>query len=124
MRWRERAARLRREIYAVALAARDPRVPWYARVLAVCIAAYALSPLDLIPDPIPVLGYIDDVILIPLGIALLLRLIPADVLSDGRARAGMSVGTRSRMALVGTAAIVALWILSAVAIVLTFRAYG
>jgi uncharacterized membrane protein YkvA (DUF1232 family) len=71
------ARRLKMEVAAVACAARDPRTPWYARVLALCVVGYALSPLDLIPDPIPVLGYLDDLILIPLGLALTLRLIPA-----------------------------------------------
>ena len=85
-RWKDRARRLKREVHTLALASRDPRTPWYARALAVCIVAYAFSPIDLIPDPIPVLGYVDDLILIPLGIALTLRLIPDEVMVDARAR--------------------------------------
>jgi uncharacterized membrane protein YkvA (DUF1232 family) len=62
------------------LAIQDPRVPWYARLSALCVVAYALSPIDLVPDSIPVLGYIDDLILLPIGIALTIKVIPADVL--------------------------------------------
>lgn len=81
------ARALKRETYALALAYRDPRTPWYARVVAACVVAYALSPIDLIPDFIPILGYLDDLILVPLGIALALRLIPAEVMAASRARA-------------------------------------
>jgi uncharacterized membrane protein YkvA (DUF1232 family) len=86
-RWRQRATQLKRDTYAIYLAFRDPRVPWYARALAFCVVAYALSPIDLIPDFIPVLGYVDDLVLVPLGIALVLRLIPAPVLAESRQRA-------------------------------------
>ena len=74
-------------MHALYLASRDPRVPWYAKALAVCIAAYALSPIDLIPDFIPVLGYLDDAILLPLGILLVVRMIPPDVMAEHRAAA-------------------------------------
>src|SRR3954469_21619878 len=84
---KQRARQLKRETFAVYLASRDPRTPWYARMLAVCIVAYAFSPIDLIPDPIPVLGYLDDLVLIPLGIALVLHLIPDEVMTESRARA-------------------------------------
>ena len=73
-RW---ARALVRDVHAVALAARDPRVPWYAKALALAVAAYALSPIDLIPDMIPVLGYLDDLLIVPLGLALVVRMIPA-----------------------------------------------
>jgi uncharacterized membrane protein YkvA (DUF1232 family) len=86
-RWRQCATQLKRDTYAIYLAFRDPRVPWYARALAFCVVAYALSPIDLIPDFIPVLGYVDDLVLVPLGIALVLRLIPAPVLAESRQRA-------------------------------------
>src|SRR3712207_1871976 len=86
-RWRGWARRLKREAYALYLAYRDPRVPWYARVVAACVVAYAFSPLDLIPDPIPVLGYLDDLILVPLGVALAVRLVPATVLAECRVEA-------------------------------------
>ncbi len=81
------AARLRREVIALWFACRDPRTPWYAKVLTMLIVAYALSPIDLIPDFIPVLGYLDELILLPVGIYLVLKLVPAQVLADARARA-------------------------------------
>lgn len=90
MMWNElqqRARALKRETYALYVAYRDPRTPWYARVVVACVMAYALSPIDLIPDFVPILGYLDDVILLPLGIALALRLIPVDVMRESRARA-------------------------------------
>jgi uncharacterized membrane protein YkvA (DUF1232 family) len=75
---------VKRDVHAVYLAARDPRTPWYARVAAILVAAYALSPIDLIPDFIPVLGYLDDLLIVPLGILIVIRLIPADVLEEHR----------------------------------------
>ena len=85
--WKQRARALQREVHAVYLAMRDPRTPWYARLLAGAVVAYAFSPIDLIPDPIPVLGYLDDLLLVPLGIVLVLRLIPAEVMQECRQRA-------------------------------------
>jgi uncharacterized membrane protein YkvA (DUF1232 family) len=82
---RQRARALKRETYALYVAYRDPRTPWYARVVAACVVAYAFSPIDLIPDFVPLLGYLDDLILVPLGIALALRLIPAEVMAESRA---------------------------------------
>src|SRR5258706_9809057 len=85
--WRERARKLRQDVVAVALAMRDPRVPWHARALGVCIVAYALSPIDLIPDFIPVIGYLDDAVLVPLGILAVVKLIPPEVMAESRAAA-------------------------------------
>ena len=89
-----KARKLKQEVHALYLASKDRRVPWHARVLAVMVVAYAFSPIDLIPDPIPVLGYLDDLILIPLGIALVIKLIPAEVLQDclGKAASTMRAG--------------------------------
>ena len=95
-RWTEKARLIKRDLYAVYLACRDPRTPWYARLLAVVVIGYALSPIDLIPDFIPVIGYLDDLILVPLGLALVLRLIPPDVLADARRRADASAWTKPR----------------------------
>ena len=81
------ARALKRDAYAVYLAARDPRTPWYVKVLAAAVAAYAFSPIDLIPDFIPVLGYLDDLILVPLGIWLVVSLIPQQAMAEYRARA-------------------------------------
>ena len=83
-RWKDWARAIKRDVYALYLAARDPRVPWYAKAVALAVAAYAASPIDLIPDFVPVLGYLDDRILLPLGIALAIRLIPADILAEHR----------------------------------------
>jgi len=85
--WRERAFFLRREVYTLYFAARDPRVPWYAKMLAGCVVAYAFSPIDLIPDPVPILGYLDDLVLIPLGVLLVRRMIPDHVLAECRQKA-------------------------------------
>jgi uncharacterized membrane protein YkvA (DUF1232 family) len=85
------ARAIKRDAHALYLAARDPRVPWYAKALALCVAGYALSPIDLIPDFIPVLGYLDDVILVPLGIWAVVKLIPPDLMAEHRAAAALAV---------------------------------
>ena len=104
-RW---AGRLETETYALYLAYRDPRVPWHARLFAALVVGYAFSPIDLIPDPIPVLGYLDDLILVPLGIALAVRMIPADVLAECREKAGgISAKPVNRVA---AAVVVAVWL--------------
>lgn len=115
-RWRDRARALKREVFALALAGRDPRVPWYARLLALGVVAYAFSPIDLIPDPIPILGYLDDLILIPLGIALVIRLISPQVLAEHRAEAQRRLATGRPRSLVGAAIIIAIWLALAAAI--------
>jgi uncharacterized membrane protein YkvA (DUF1232 family) len=78
------ARTIKRDIHALYLASRDPRVPWYAKAMAVIVAGYALSPIDLIPDFVPVLGYLDDVILVPLGIVLVVRMIPPEIMAEHR----------------------------------------
>jgi uncharacterized membrane protein YkvA (DUF1232 family) len=120
-RWKERAGRLKREVYAIYLAYRDPRVPWYARVFAACVVGYAFSPIDLIPDPIPVLGYLDDLILVPLGVALALKMIPPPVLAECRARASEVMAQGKPVNRVAAAVIVGVWLLLAAAIVLVAR---
>ena len=107
------ARRIKRNVVALWLAARDPRVPMAAKVVAAIVAAYALSPIDLIPDFIPILGYLDDVILVPLGIALAVRMIPAPLMEDLRERATLVDKPRST---VGLIAIVALWVVSIAAL--------
>jgi uncharacterized membrane protein YkvA (DUF1232 family) len=107
-RLRRNARRLRADTYALYLACRDPRTPWYAKLLASAVVAYAFSPLDLIPDFIPLLGYVDDLILVPLGIALAVKLVPVPVLAECRARAQVATDRpTSRMA---AAVIVAIWL--------------
>jgi uncharacterized membrane protein YkvA (DUF1232 family) len=89
MALRDWAHAIKRDAIAVYLAARDPRTPWYAKALALAVAGYALSPIDLIPDFIPLLGYLDDVILLPLGIMAVVRLVPPDVMVESRAAAAL-----------------------------------
>ena len=86
--WKARAKALKTEIHALVIASRDARTPWTAKVCVALVVAYALSPIDLIPDFIPVVGYLDDLILLPLGIALAIRLIPAEVMDDAQKTAG------------------------------------
>jgi uncharacterized membrane protein YkvA (DUF1232 family) len=83
-RLRDWARLIKRDVHALYFAARDPRVPWYAKALAALVAGYALSPVDLIPDFIPIVGYLDDVILVPLGIVVVIRLIPPEVMAEHR----------------------------------------
>ena len=104
---RARLAAVRREVRAIWLAARDPRTPWFARLLALAIVAYAVSPVDLIPDFIPVLGALDDAIIVPAGLLLARRLIPAIVMADARARAAEVPGRPG--ATLGLLLTVALW---------------
>ena len=85
--WKTWARTLKRDAHALYLVARDPRVPWYVKALAVAVAAYAASPIDLIPDFIPVLGYLDDLILVPLGIVLVISLVPPGIMAEHRALA-------------------------------------
>jgi uncharacterized membrane protein YkvA (DUF1232 family) len=99
---------VRRDVYALYLASRDPRVPWYAKGVAVCVAAYALSPLDLIPDFVPVLGYLDDLVIVPLGIMLAVAMIPAPIMAEHRAAAALAESQPASTA--GAVAIVAIWI--------------
>src|SRR5499426_4837673 len=101
---RQGARVVKRDAHAIYLAARDPRVPWYAKALALCVAGYALSPIDLIPDFVPVLGYLDDVIIVPLGIMLAIRMIPDEVMTEHRASASKAEGRPVSRA--GAAAIV------------------
>jgi uncharacterized membrane protein YkvA (DUF1232 family) len=102
---------IKRDVHALWLAARDPRTPWYAKAFAVVIAAYALSPIDLIPDFIPVLGYLDEVILLPLAIALAVWMVPSHVMAEHRAAAASAQSRPVSRA--GAAAIVAMWIAAA-----------
>lgn len=105
------ASGIRRDAYALYLAGRDPRVPWYAKALALFIAGYALSPIDLVPDFVPVLGYLDDLIIVPLGIWLAVRMIPQGVLAELRVTAE-AAGKKHR-SWVAAGVIVTIWILGA-----------
>ena len=119
---KQRARHLKAETFALYLAARDPRTLWYAKLLVAGIVAYALSPIDLIPDFVPVLGYLDDLILIPIGIALAIKLVPHQVLAECRARAQETIQNGKPVSWVAGAVIVVIWlILAALCIV---WAYG
>lgn len=111
--WQGWARALKREVYALYLAYKDPRVPWYARVVAGGVVAYAFSPIDLIPDFIPVIGYLDDLVLVPLGIALAIRLIPAAILAECREEAGRVMAAGKPTNRVAAGVIIAVWLLLA-----------
>ena len=101
---------LKRDVLALYLAARSPKVPWYAKALAAAAAAYALSPIDLIPDFIPIVGYLDDLIILPLAIALAVRLIPVDVMTELRAEANRRLAAQPPRSIAGALAVVAIWL--------------
>ena len=106
--WRARARELKREVAALYLACRDPRVPWYAKALAAVVVAYALSPIDLIPDFVPVLGYVDDLLLVPLGVLAVRWMIPPAILDDCRRRAALL--TEKPTSWTGMVIVAAVWV--------------
>jgi uncharacterized membrane protein YkvA (DUF1232 family) len=108
--WKTRTRQLKAEVYALYLAYRDPRVPWYARFLVAAIIAYALSPVDLIPDFIPVLGYLDDLILLPLAVTLALKLIPVAVMAECRQQAQLTIGQDQVAGQIAGVVIALLWL--------------
>ncbi|AZO60477.1 MULTISPECIES: YkvA family protein [unclassified Mesorhizobium] len=114
---RQWALRMKRDVVALWLAARDPRVPWYAKVVAGAVAAYALSPVDLIPDFIPIIGYLDDLVIVPLGILLAVKLVPAGLMREFRDTATRS--TRP-VSLTGLIFMIAVWIVAALALLWLF----
>jgi uncharacterized membrane protein YkvA (DUF1232 family) len=115
-RWKAWARALKVEVYALYLACRDPRVPWYAKALAAGVVAYAFSPIDLIPDPIPVLGYLDDLVLLPLGVLAARCMIPPPVLAECRARARDVMAQGRPVNWTAAAVIVVIWIATAAVI--------
>jgi uncharacterized membrane protein YkvA (DUF1232 family) len=119
---KQRARHLGAETFALYLAARDPRTPWYAKLLVACIVAYAFSPIDLVPDFVPVLGYLDDLILIPMGIALAIKLVPHSVLAECRARAQERIQNGKPVSRVAGAVIIVIWlVLAALCIVWVYE---
>ena len=124
-KWRASTKRLRSETYVIYLAYRDPRVPWHARAFAALVVGYAFSPIDLVPDFIPILGYLDDLILVPAGIALALRMIPPEVMEEARVRSieAMSAGRpTNRFAAI---VVVLIWLsLAAIGIAIVARLVG
>ena len=123
--WKRRARELKIEVYAIYLAYKDPRVPWFARIFAACVVAYAFSPIDLIPDPIPILGYLDDLVLIPLGIFLALKMIPGSVMVECRDKASLVMQQGKPVNWIAAAVIIAIWVLlAAIGIGLVYRHFN
>ena len=121
---KQRAQQLQAETYALYYAARDPRTPWVAKLLVAGIVAYALSPIDLIPDFIPVIGYLDDLILLPLGILWAIKLIPPMVLAECRARAQADLAQRKPVSWAAATMIIGIWIgLSAFFLLWLYRTF-
>lgn len=117
-RWKRRAKQLEIETNALYLAYKDPRVPWYTKVFAACVVGYTLSPIDLIPDFIPVLGYPDDLLLVPLGVTLALKMIPKPVLDQCRERARENMSQGKTKNWVAASVIIAIWLLLAALVVI------
>ena len=114
---RDRAHALRADTYALYLAVRDPRVPWYAKLLTGLVVAYALSPIDLIPDFIPVIGFLDDLVIVPGGITLAARMIPSGVLDEHRVRARELLASGGPKSWVGAVVVVTVWVLLVLVVV-------
>ena len=108
--WKQRARQLKIETYALYLAYRDPRVPWGAKVFVACVVGYAFSPIDLIPDFIPILGYLDDLILVPLGIKIALSMIPAEVMRESREKAQETMRQGKPVNRIAAMVIVLVWL--------------
>ena len=115
--WKLQARQLTLEVYALYLAYQDPRVPWYARVFAACVVGYAFSPIDLIPDFIPVLGYLDDLILIPFGIKIAISMIPAYVMIESRTKAHEIIRQGKPVNRIAAVIIVSVWLFLAACII-------
>ncbi len=115
--WKRKAKELKVQVYALYLAYKDPRVPRYAKIFAACVVGYAFSPIDLIPDPIPVLGYLDDLVIVPLGVALAVKMIPADVLAECQEQARELVKQGKPVNKVAAAIIIGIWILMAALVI-------
>ena len=115
--WKQKALHLKFEVYALYLAYQDPRVPWYTRVFAACVVGYAFSPIDLIPDFIPVVGYLDDLILIPCGIKIAISMIPAFVMTESRTKAQEIIRQGKPVNRIAAFIIVSVWLFLAACII-------
>jgi len=109
-KWKAHAQRLKSEVYALYLANKDPRTPWYAKIFSAVVVGYAFSPIDLIPDPIPILGYLDDLLLIPLGAYLAVKMIPSQVMEESRIKAQQVMAQGKPVNKVAAGVIVLIWI--------------
>ncbi len=115
-RLKQRARAMKNEAFAVYLAAKDPRTPWYAKALIFFVVAHTFSPIDLIPDFIPILGYLDDLIITPGGLWLAVRMIPPEVLAEARVAAATR-GFDKRVGIVGAVVIISVWIIAAIGVI-------
>ena len=122
-KWKQKARALKQELHALYLACKDKRTPWYAKALGVCVIGYALSPIDLIPDPVPILGYVDDLILLPLGIAAVRKMIPPAILAECRIKAQEASTKPKRKNWIAAGVIIAVWIFLVVLVFLWLRKY-
>ena len=123
--FKQRVRELKSETFALYLAARHPATPWYAKLLVAGIVAYAFSPIDLIPDFVPILGYVDDLILIPIGIALAMKLIPAPVMAECRLRAREAMANGKPVGRVAASVIVAIWLaIAALCVLWAYEAFS
>lgn len=113
-RLKTRVAELKRETYALYLAARHPRTPWYAKVFVSAVVAYAFSPIDLIPDFIPVIGYLDDLILVPIGLVVAIRLVPHEVMDECRSRSAEAMANGKPVSRTAAAVIISIWVVLAI----------
>ena len=124
-KWKQQVSKLKFETYALYLAYQDPRVPMYARIFAGCVVGYAFSPIDLIPDFIPIFGYLDDLILIPVGIKIALSMIPEDVMNESRAKAQEVIRQGKPVSRPAAIIIILIWLFfAAISIALIIKAFG
>lgn len=122
--FKQRVQELKSDTFALYFAARHPATPWYSKLLVAGVVAYAFSPIDLIPDFVPILGYVDDLIIIPLGIALAIRLIPPAVMTECRARAAQAIDDGKPASRVAAAVIIAIWVgLTALCVLWAYEAF-
>jgi uncharacterized membrane protein YkvA (DUF1232 family) len=122
-RLKEWARHLKKETYALYFAYRDPRVPWYAKLLVAFVVAHTFSPIDLIPDFIPVLGYLDDLIITPLGLALAIKLIPAEVMTEARIKAESNIVEGKIVSRAGLLIVISIWLSGLILVLLILLRY-
>lgn len=118
---KQKAKQLKTEAYSLYLAYKDPRVPWYGKLFIALVVAHTFSPVDLIPDFVPVLGYLDDLIIIPLGIALAVRMVPKEVLDECRLKTKDTMNQKKPKSWLGPAIVIGIWLLIAFSIFAMFR---
>lgn len=111
--WKQRVKQLKRDTYAIYLAYKDPRVPWYVKIFIAFVVAYIFSPIDLIPDFIPILGYLDDLVIVPVGIVLALRMIPKDVMAENRKKAQTMMDQDKPTNWIAAGIIIVIWVIVA-----------